>query len=183
MRVTVSGLPGSGTTSLANLLAKSHSYDLISAGEVFRQMAAERNMDLTSFGRLAREDPAFDRMIDERQKEIAMEHDNIIIEGRLSAWFVPEADLRVWLFAPMGTRVRRIFARDSPEDMETAAKVTKDREKCESDRYKSFYGIDINDLSPYHLVLNSEYWSVDELGSVVVNALEMVQNRSCANPL
>ena len=46
MRITVSGLPGSGTTSLARYLSEKHNFKLISAGEVFRQMAKEHNMDL-----------------------------------------------------------------------------------------------------------------------------------------
>jgi cytidylate kinase len=167
MRVTVSGLPGSGTTSLAQLLAKTHQYDLISAGEIFRQMAAEHHMDLAEFGRLAEKDPCFDRMIDDRQKEIALAHENIIIEGRLSAWFVPEADLRIWLFASIDTRIDRIQARDIPGDIEIAAILTREREACEALRYRTYYHIDINDLSPYHLVLNSGLWGVEELGRIV----------------
>ena len=71
MRITVSGLPGSGTTSLSRYLAEHHGFTMISAGEVFRQLAREHNMELAAFGRLAEEDPAFDKMIDARQKEIA----------------------------------------------------------------------------------------------------------------
>ena len=97
MRVTVSGLPGSGTTSLARYLAAEHNLDLISAGEVFRQMAKEREMDLVEFGRLASEDSSIDRLIDERQKEIAAERNDIIVEGRLSGWFIGDAELKIWL--------------------------------------------------------------------------------------
>jgi Cytidylate kinase len=46
MRITISGLPGSGTTSLTYHLAEIHRYDVISAGEVFRQMAKERGLSL-----------------------------------------------------------------------------------------------------------------------------------------
>ena len=45
-------------------------------------------MGLAEFGRLAQENPAFDKMIDARQKEIAEQRDNIIVEGRLSGWMV-----------------------------------------------------------------------------------------------
>ena len=71
MRITVSGLPGSGTTSLSRYLSERHGFSLISAGEVFRQLAQEHDMGLAEFGRLAQENPAFDTMIDARQKEIA----------------------------------------------------------------------------------------------------------------
>ena len=109
MRITVSGLPGSGTTSLARHIAGILHMDLISAGEVFRQMALEHGMELAEFGRLAESDPSFDHLIDERQKEIALANDDIIVEGRLSGWFVPEAELKIWLYASLECRLCRIW--------------------------------------------------------------------------
>jgi len=171
MRITVSGLPGSGTTSLSRYLAERHGFTMISAGEVFRQLAKEHGMELAAFGRLAEEDPTFDRMIDARQKEIALEHDNIIIEGRLSGWMVEDADLKIWLFAPIGCRIRRIAFRDQVIDEKAAEELTLEREKCEAGRYQSYYSIDIGNLSIYHLVLNSGYWNVEGLGAIVDTAL------------
>ena len=132
MRITVSGLPGSGTTSLARYLADLLHTDLISAGEVFRHMAQEHGMELAEFGRLAESDPSFDRLIDDRQKEIALAYDNIIVEGRLSGWFVPEADLKIWLNAPLECRVARIQNRDTIDNPEQAAQMTREREHCEA---------------------------------------------------
>ena len=178
MRITVSGLPGSGTTSLAKHLAELLNSDLISAGEVFRQMAAEQGMDVAEFGRLAEKDPSYDRVIDERQKEIALEHQEIIVEGRLSAWFVPQADLKIWIYAPVECRVLRIQSRDTIGDLDTASRLTSEREKSEAIRYKTYYGIDIADLSPYHLILNSSLLGVEELGEIVTGATKIIARRS-----
>jgi cytidylate kinase len=171
MRITVSGLPGTGTTSLSRYLAERHGFTMISAGEVFRQLAREHNMDLATFGRLAEEDPAFDKMIDARQKEIAAERDNIIVEGRLSGWMVEDADLKIWLYAPISCRIKRIAFRDQVSDENAAQQLTLEREQCEAGRYQSYYSIDINDLSIYHLILNSEHWGVEELGAIVDTAI------------
>jgi len=175
MRITVSGLPGSGTTSLSRYLAEEHGFSLISAGEVFRQLAKEHNMELAEFGRLAEENPSYDKMIDTRQKEIAEQRDNIIIEGRLSGWMVPEADLKIWLFAPIGCRTKRIVFRDQIADEETATAVTLERERCEAGRYKTYYNIDINDLSIYQIILNSEHWRVEGLGAIVDTAIAQMK--------
>jgi len=175
MRITVSGLPGSGTTSLSRYLAEHHGFTMISAGEVFRQLAKEHNMELAAFGRLAEEDPAFDKMIDARQKEIAKERDNIIVEGRLSGWMVEDADLKIWLYAPVSCRIRRIAFRDQVTDEKTAEHLTLDRERCEAGRYQSYYSIDIGDLSKYHLILNSEHWSVEGLGAIVDTAITHIR--------
>jgi CMP/dCMP kinase len=171
MRITVSGLPGSGTTSLSRYLAERHGFTMISAGEVFRQLAKEHGMELADFGRLAETDPKYDKMIDARQKEIAEKQDNIIVEGRLSGWMVTGADLKIWLFAPIGCRIPRIVSRDQVTDEREAERVTLERERCEAGRYRSYYDIDISDLSLYHLILNSEHWDVEGLGAIVDTAI------------
>lgn len=178
MRITVSGLPGSGTTSLARHISDTLHTGMISAGEVFRQMAQEYGMDLAAFGKRAESDPSFDRLIDERQREIARSHDDIVVEGRLSGWFVTEADLKIWLFAPLECRVARIQTRDAVADRAAAAQMTRERESCEAQRYRSYYGIDIDDMSPYHLILNSEHWSVGELGALVTTAVALIRQRA-----
>jgi cytidylate kinase len=172
MRITVSGLPGSGTTSLSRYLAEHHGFEVISAGEVFRQLAQEHNMELAEFGRLAEQNSSFDTMIDARQKEIASQRDNIIVEGRLSGWMVTDANLKIWLFAPIGCRIQRIIFRDHVINEETAKQITIERERCEAERYRSYYNIDINDLSLYHLVLNSEHWGISALGAIVDTAID-----------
>jgi len=171
MRITVSGLPGSGTTSLSRYLAQRHYFTMISAGEVFRECAQKHNLDLAEFGKLAEQDPTFDKMIDVRQKEIAEEKDNIVVEGRLSGWMVEKADLKIWLFAPINCRIDRIVYRDQIADDETAKKITLERERSEAGRYSAYYNIDINDLSIYHIILNSEQWGVEDLGAIVDTAI------------
>ena len=52
MQITVSGLPGSGTTTLSRLLSEYYELELISSGEIFRKMAKERGMSLAEFGAL-----------------------------------------------------------------------------------------------------------------------------------
>jgi CMP/dCMP kinase len=177
MRITVSGLPGSGTTSLSRYLAERHGFDMISAGEVFRQLAREHNMELAEFGRLAEEDPSYDKMIDARQKEIAETQDNIIVEGRLSGWMIPKADLKIWLYAPIRCRIKRIATRDDVADEKTAEALTLEREACEAGRYLSYYNIDINDLLIYHLVLDSERWNIEGLGNIVDTAISQLKPR------
>jgi cytidylate kinase len=144
---------------------------MISAGEVFRQLAREHAMGLAEFGRLAQENPEFDKMIDARQKEIAAGRDDIIVEGRLSGWMVTDADIRIWLFAPIGCRIKRIVFRDQIADNNTAERITIEREECEAARYRSYYNIDINDLSIYQIIMNSEHWGIEGLGSIIDTAI------------
>jgi cytidylate kinase len=170
MKVTISGPPGSGTTTLARSIAEKHHFELISAGEVFRDLAKERGLSVAEFGELAERDITIDALIDVRQKEVAKEKDNIVVEGRLSGWMVEEADLRIWLTAPLACRAKRIANRDGMDEY-TAREITLQREESERKRYHNYYKIEIEDLSPYHLVMNSELWSGEALAAIVDLAL------------
>ena len=46
MRISISGPPGSGKTTVCMLVAGELGYDYVLVGQVFRQMALERKMDL-----------------------------------------------------------------------------------------------------------------------------------------
>ncbi|WP_292521073.1 (d)CMP kinase [Methanoculleus sp.] len=176
MRITISGPPGSGTTSLARYLAGKYGLELISAGEVFRQLAREHGMDLAEFGRFAENDPSVDRMIDLRQKEIGEGTENIIVEGRLSGRMIENADLRIWLSASLSCRAKRIAGRDGMDE-EGARVYTENRQRSEATRYLNYYDIDISDLSPYDIVLSSETFGVDALGAIVDAAIACLARR------
>ena len=173
MRITVSGPPGSGTTSLSKHLSSKYSFDLISAGEVFRSLAKEQGKNLIEFGKLCETDPAVDKLIDERQKEIGENKDNIIIEGRLAGHMIKNADLRIWIAASAECRAKRIADREDAS-FESARDETILREKSESERYNKYYNIDIFNLSIYDIVINSEKWGKEELAKVVDSALENI---------
>lgn len=166
MKITVSGPPGSGTTTLARLIAEKHRFELVSAGEMFRDLAKERGLSVAEFGELAEKDITIDALIDVRQKEAAKARDNIVVEGRLSGWMVEDADLRIWLNAPIACRAKRIATRDGMDEY-TARELTLQREESERTRYRSYYKIEIDDLSPYHLTMNSEIWSGEALAAIV----------------
>lgn len=174
MRITISGPPGSGTTSLARLLAQREGMELISAGEMFRQLAKERKMDLSELGKQAENDTSIDALIDVRQKEIARTKDGIILEGRLSGWMIEDADLKIWLTASLGCRAKRIAQRDGMDEY-SARMQTISRESCEGRRYSNYYGIDIRDLSPYHIILNSELWNTEQLSAIVALAISFLK--------
>jgi cytidylate kinase len=167
MRITISGLPGSGTTTLGKMLADRYNCEYISAGEVFRSMAAERSLCLSEFGLLCEEDPGVDKLIDERQRVIALGSDMIVAEGRLSGWMIPEADIKIWVFASVSCRVARIYERDGCADRKTAENETLAREASEAIRYRQYYNIDISAIDIYDLVLNSEKHSPEQLAKIV----------------
>ena len=75
MRITVSGLPGSGTTTVSKLLAEYYELELISSGEIFRRIAREKGMSLAEFGAMAEKDPSIDLAIDKNQRAVIQSHE------------------------------------------------------------------------------------------------------------
>jgi len=169
MRITVSGLPGSGTTTLAEALSSRFDLGHVSSGDVFRSMADERGVSLAEFGRIAEEDPEIDREIDERQREIARERDDVVVEGRLSGWMVEDATLRVWLAAPVDVRAERVADREE-KGFEEALDEVEEREESEAKRYREIHGIDIGDLSVYDLVVDTSTWDKEGVAAVATTA-------------
>lgn len=171
MLLSMSGLPGSGTTTVSKLLAGHYGVDLVNAGDVFRGLAKEHGMTLAEFGKLAESDASIDVMIDERQKEIASTRDDIILEGRLAGHMIENA-LKVWIKAPIDVRVKRISGRENTF-FDVMLDETIKREASETVRYKEIYQIDIDDLSIYDLVIDSGKWDQFQIVKILIAAIEI----------
>lgn len=176
MILTLGGLPGTGTTTVLTHLADILNARAVSAGEVFRQLAAERGVSLSEFGELAKKDDDIDKQLDIRQQEIAKESGcinnpdrHMIVEGRLAGQFV-DADLKIWLKAPIEARCKRTAPRDN-QSYEDALSDTKIREACEASRYMEYYGIDMSDLNCYDLVIDSNKWDQHDICDIIKTAL------------
>ncbi|MCX9011510.1 MAG: AAA family ATPase [Candidatus Methanoperedens sp.] len=170
MKITISGPPGSGKSTLSRMLSARLGLPLISMGDIFRRCAEDRCMCLAEYGLLARQNGNIDREIDEMQKKVAREKDNIILEGRLSGFLV-DADLKVWLKAPLEVRAERIAKREN-KSVQISMAETSEREECERERYLNYYNIDIMDLSVYDIVIDSSKWGAEEIGEIVLKAVE-----------
>jgi cytidylate kinase len=170
MLLTISGLPGSGTTTVGKLLAEHYGVEMISAGDVFRGLAKERGMTLAEFGALAESDPSIDIEIDKRQSKIANSSDGLILEGRLAGHMAENA-LKLWVKAPMEVRVRRIVEREG-SSFDIRLRETVEREASEALRYKEIHSIDINDLSIYDIVIDSSRWDQFVITDILIKAID-----------
>jgi len=173
--ITVGGLPGSGKTTFAKLLACELGLEYLSAGQVFRQMAAERGMDLEAYSKLAEEDHGVDRAVDEMQVRLSRGKD-VVVDSRLSAWMIEDPDLKVCLVARFEERARRIAERDGLSTEEAIRRV-KEREESERRRYKQIYNIDVRDMEVYDIVVNSGTYLPGEIVEIVRKALDVLGAR------
>ena len=172
MIITTGGPAGSGTTTAAKVLSEKLEIPFLSTGAIFRDMAKEHGMTAVEFSKFAENNTDIDKEIDKRQADIAHESGNIIVEGRLSAYFI-EADLKVWLTAPLNVRAKRVHDREL-KSVEQAAREIKIREESEASRYKEIHGIDIYDYDIYDVVLNSDSFSPESISQIILNILKVI---------
>ena len=171
--ITVGGLPGSGTTTACGLLRDRLGLDYVYAGQIFRDLAREHSMSLSAFGRYCEDHPEVDRELDDRQLEILRKGD-VIVEGRLSGWIAQQHDvpaLTVWLWAPVDVRAQRVAKREGGDPAERRMEML-EREFSEAKRYKTFYGMDIDDQSIYDLVVKTHDLTPVQVSERILGALE-----------
>ncbi|MGH9136255.1 MAG: (d)CMP kinase [Acidimicrobiales bacterium] len=171
MLVTVSGLPGSGTSTVATRLAAALGLAHLDGGTVFRGMAAEHAMTLEAFGAYAETHADIDIELDSRLAARARAGD-VVLESRLAGWIATLEGLpalRVWIDADEGERARRVARRDRVDE-EAALAANRAREASERRRYQAIYEIDLDDRSIYDLVLDSTTARPDELVEAVLAA-------------
>jgi len=172
MLITVSGPAGSGKSTLAAALAERLGYDHVSGGDIFRDIAAERDLTPLELNRQAEEDDTIDRDLDRRLRTTARDADDLVLESRLAGWMAGEyADLKVWLDAPLGVRAARIADRED-KSVETASEETRARAESEALRYEEYYDVDIADLSIYDLVVNTARWGPAGVEGLVADAVD-----------
>jgi cytidylate kinase len=168
--ITVSGPPGCGATTLTEGLAAALDCGYVIGGDIFRELAEERDLSLQQLIAKAEEDDAIDRALDERLRRIAEQwgaaNKSFVLESRLAGWLAGNrADLRIWLDAPEEVRVERL-------DQEEIGAAMRVREVSEAGRYRSYYRIDLEDQSFYDISLNTARWDAETVLDIVLSAVE-----------
>jgi cytidylate kinase len=169
--ITVSGPPGSGTTTASIRVARDLALELLPGGEVFRAMAAEQGMTLSAFGAYVVTHPEVDVELDSRLAARAAKGD-VVIESRLAGWVARVDGLNAvaaWVDCAPEVRAGRVAEREAITVAQALAENT-ERQQVERDRYLALYGIDLADLSIYDVVLDSGVLAPDDVAGAIVEA-------------
>jgi cytidylate kinase len=167
--ITISGLPGSGKTTVARLVAQTLGLEHVYAGDIFRRQAEAHGLTLEQYARRAESDHSIDRALDEQMRRRAAQG-RAVLEGRLAAFMADEAAvpaLRVFLSASEDVRARRIVGREGGDPRERLREIQR-REESDARRYREIYGFDYHDRTRYDLVLDTDGRTPKELAQRIV---------------
>lgn len=154
---------------MAKLLKKALRIRYVYTGDIFRQMADEKEMTVTEFGDYVAEHPEIDRALDQKQAELAQETD-IIIEGRLAGYIAYRYNIaayKIWLHAPPEIRASRVAGRER-KSVDMIMKENDEREEGNRSRYMDIYGFDINHTSFYDINIDSSRYLPEDIKAMII---------------
>jgi len=174
--VTIGGPHGTGKSTYAKMIAKQFEIRYVSAGQFFRDLAREKGVSLEELSKQAADSPDIDRVIDERSASEAAKGD-AVIEGQLAAWMAKDlAQVRIYLKAPDEERIARIANRDHLH-YEAARRQTLERERIQRERYRRYYGVNIDDLSLYNIIIDTGNRSVESTSAELISKIREILGR------
>tara|TARA_Y100000590_G_C15153671_1_gene800913 strand:- start:37 stop:582 length:546 start_codon:yes stop_codon:yes gene_type:complete len=170
LKLTVSGPPGSGTSTLVQKICQSRGWSSLNGGEIFRAEAANRGLSVVEFSALCKQDLDVDRALDTKLKDILSSPDSPeVVESRLCGWWAHHMELdclRVWVSVSDEERAKRIQIREGG-DLEERLLESKKRQADDNQRYQDLYGIDMGEMTPYNLIVDADNIDADEVFRIV----------------
>lgn len=176
MHITITGILGSGKSTVAKRLAELHGFEIFSTGAILRAAAAERGMDLLDLNKELNSkldsDRSMDDLIDNTTIRVASERkdDKIIFDSRMAWHFVPGA-FKVFVTVDPRVAAERVIKDPRPgepaEDVDELCAELVERSRVEQARFQYLYGVDYYDYKNFDLVVDSSHRTPDEVTAIV----------------
>jgi cytidylate kinase len=178
VRITISGHPGSGTSTLVEAICQHKGWTSLNGGEIFRQEAKNRNLSLSEFANLCAKDFSVDSQLDEILKSKMVEPNGPkVMESRLSGWWAHLLELdciRLWINVSETVRAERVVGREGISFEEALSSNSKRTQK-DLARYEEMYGLNPEERTPYTHVIDASALTKEEVLSSTLTFLEEVQ--------
>lgn len=179
--VCISGLAGTGKSTLAKKIAKKYNLQYYSGGDALKDLAADEGYNSNSQGWwessdglrfLAKREQnlTFDKLVDKKLLEFAKKGD-VLLDSWTMPWLL-EYGFKIWLAASENKRTERIAKRDKLTKAQ-ARKVLKEKEARTKNIYKKLYGFSLGeDFKPFHVILDTEKLNAKEVFEVLCQVME-----------
>ena len=168
LKIAISSHSGCGNTTATNNVGATLGLEVVNY--TFRDLAHDLGLPFEMIQKNASKTRIYDFLTDLNLMRAAL-RPRVVVGSRLAGWLV-DADLRVWLHAPLEARAKRIFQRepDKHAGYESVLYRTLQRDEQNRKRYLEIYGIDINDRSDFDIIINTEKLTAEQVSSLIVAA-------------
>jgi len=181
MIISLSGAPGSGKSTIAQMLAAKLGWPRYYIGGLRREAARKRGLSLAEYNKLGESDISTDKEVDEYQHELGEKEDNFVIEGRTSWYFIPHS-WKIYLDVSKEEGAKRILGslqhkndRNEDSNIKTLADVlasTSERIASDTRRYRQYYNIDVYDKNNYDFYLDTSNLTPDQAFAAVLKSVQ-----------
>ncbi|MFB6246571.1 MAG: cytidylate kinase family protein [Candidatus Pacearchaeota archaeon] len=175
-KITISGEAGAGKGELKGKLGEFFGYETWSMGDIMRKLIPEYGAkDIHHLNEMAKTDPTIDQRVDEEQIKMANKQ-NLIVEGRLSWYFIPNS-LKIYLDADLDTTADRIHEAQRPSEgtqkkaYNQVREETAKRKAGDLRRYRQYYGINPFDQNHYDLIIDTTKKSPEEVFETIIEKI------------
>jgi len=181
--ICISGLAGTGKSTLSKKLAEKYGLRYFSGGDVLKELAKQEGYDVSVQGwwespqglRFLNErinDPKFDKAVDDKLLEYAHQG-NVLLDSWTMPWLLKEG-FKIWLEASFEKRAARVAVRDGITAAE-AFGVLQEKAARTKAIYKALYGFVLGeDFKPFDFVLDTDNLSADEVFAVLCKVIDNV---------
>ncbi|OGN00580.1 MAG: hypothetical protein A3B91_01760 [Candidatus Yanofskybacteria bacterium RIFCSPHIGHO2_02_FULL_41_29] len=180
--IRVSGNLGSGKTTLCNRLAEHLGYKNYYTGNIFRQLAKEKELSIEEFYKELKSNPGVEKEVDNRQIELMMSEDNLVVQGRMAPFQPsnPNADrINVFIQVSDEEGARRQLKRKENEHLtfEHMLELSRERAWEETERYRNLYGINnYLDQNSFDIIIDTTNMTIDEAFQALLEKVDSFLN-------
>jgi len=175
--IAICGPSGAGKGTLGKFVANYLDINYYSAGDFFRNLAKEKGLTVEQLSEQA--DKETDLEVDRRTLEKGLNED-CVIESRIAAWALGDyADIKIYITADLEERSKRVMEdlenrenEEGAKNMEKIKETIRKRDKDNEQRYKKYYGINMNNTSIFDIVIDNTDMGIKEQEKLVKKALE-----------
>jgi cytidylate kinase len=179
--VCISGMAGTGKSTLAKKLAKKYDLRYFSGGDALKAVAKDQGYDSTSRGwwespeglrflEKREKNLEFDKAVDDKLLEHAQQG-HVLLDSWTMAWLL-KTGFKIWLAASVEKRAERIAKRDKIP-LKEALRVLKEKEARTKAIYKKLYGFKLGeDFEPFDLVLDTDNLTAAEVFQVLCMVMD-----------
>lgn len=181
MIISFNGDEGSGKSTIAKLVSVELDYPRYYMGQIFRDMAAKRNMTLVEYLKLGETDSSVDKEVDDYLIDLSKKESDFVIESRTAWHFIPQS-IKIYLCVDENEGAKRIFKELQKENqrneitgtfsLEDILKKIQERRLTDDTRYMKYYGINIRDEKNYDFALDTTNLSKEEVFEKVMGFIK-----------